>query len=233
LAMVLVLHPTTTFSAAPPGIRDAWERARRAGAYHFSADIVQTAIPLPTVTNVGRQSRQDSLHVEGRANLAGATMDLTIWSQGGSLLRAADGLQVRVEEGGAVARQGAGPWEEIEDFTGLFAPQGDAMAYLAAARNVAEEGSEIRAGIAFTRYTFEVDGRRFAAAVRDQLQRRLGEQGELPPGVNLELPRMYVEMTGRGELWVGEDGLPLRQILHLQLPGSRDDRAWCRPCPGR
>ena len=102
LAMVLVLHPTTTFSAAPPGIRDAWERARRAGAYHFSADIVQTAIPLPTVTNVGRQSRQDSLHVEGRANLAGATLDLTIWSQGGSLLRAADGLQVRVEEGGAV-----------------------------------------------------------------------------------------------------------------------------------
>ena len=69
LAMVLVLHPTTTFSAAPPGIRDAWERARRAGAYHFSADIVQTAIPLPTVTNVGRQSRQDSLHVEGRQTL--------------------------------------------------------------------------------------------------------------------------------------------------------------------
>lgn len=224
LAAVLLLLCTAPASAEPDGMRAAWQRARQAGAYRFAADILQTTIPLPRVTNAGRQSQQDALYVEGQTNLFEARLELTVWSQGGSLFRAEDGLQVRVEEGRAWARLGAEAWEEINDFSGLFAPQGDALAYLAAARDVVEAGVETRAGISFTRYSFQVDGPRFAAYVRQQVEARLAEQGGLVPGAEVELPWLYAEMTGQGELWVGEDGLPLRQILHLQFPENQDER---------
>lgn len=37
-------------------------------------------------------------------------------------------------------------------------------------------------------------------------------------GVQLELSPYNAAMTGDGELWVGEDGLPLRQILRWRFP---------------
>ena len=40
-----------------------------------------------------------------------------------------------------------------------------------------------------------------------------------------DLPAQYVGMTGSGELWVGGDGLPLRQVLSLQLAGQDGDQA--------
>ncbi|MCZ7570230.1 MAG: thrombospondin type 3 repeat-containing protein [Ardenticatenaceae bacterium] len=85
-------------------------------------------------------------------------------------------------------------------------------------------GGEGEGEIRFTRYTFTIDGRRFATYLRDRIEKRLAEQGELPPGVTVELPRQYVAMTGEGELWVRADGLPLRQILHLRFPDQKDYR---------
>lgn len=55
------------------------------------------------------------------------------------------------------------------------------------------------------------------------MQQRMTESGELPPGINLVAPSDYSGMSGRGEFWVSEAGLPLRQILHLQLPDRPDD----------
>jgi len=226
LLIFLLLCPVVPSEARPQrsGLAAAWERAREAGSYRFAADVVQTRVPLATVGNVGRQSRQDAFYIEGQTNLPARALDLTLWSDGGSLLDARDGVEVRVEGDRALVRRGAGSWEEIDDFTGLFAPGSDFMAYLAATRDVVERGRETRAGVTFTRYTFEIDGRRFAAHMRDQMQRHLLEEGELPPGVSLELPRAYLGMSGEGELWVGEDGLPLRQILHLDFPDMDEER---------
>ena len=47
---------------------------------------------------------------------------------------------------------------------------GDFMAFLSGAKNIVNTGSETRAGIAFTRYTFDIDGPGFGSFVRDQLQ---------------------------------------------------------------
>jgi len=209
----------------------AWKRARQAGAYEFTADVVQTTNPLPTIGNVGRQSREDALHIEGRTNPDDRAMRLTLWSEGGSVLNAEDGIDVRVEGDQAFARKGtSGSWEEINDFTGVFAPDGDFMAYLAGARDVVDHGPETRtmpgfdARVSFTRYTFAIDGGRYAAHLRDQIEKRLAEKGELPPGVNLDVPHQYAGMDGGGELWVDERGLPLRQILHLTFPKTEDDQ---------
>jgi len=222
LALALFLYPVATLAARPGSLQAVWERVRQAGFYRFSADVVQTTRPLPTVTNVGRTTRQDRVHLEGKADLTSRTLYLTLWSQGGNILNARSGVEARIEGDRALVRRAGEPWQEVEDFTALFAPEGDFMAYLAAARDVVEHEPETRAGVTFTRYTFRIDGRAFAAYLRDQLQRRLVETGELPPGVELDLPRTLVEMTGEGELWVGRNGLPIRQTLHLQFP-DRDD----------
>jgi hypothetical protein len=200
-------------------VQAAWARARESGAYHFIADITQQNIPLPTVTNAGQRSRTDELHLEGRADLSAQRMLLKLWAAG------ADGVEVRVEGDQAFVRRGENDkWEPVPGFTGAFAPEGDFLAFLAAAEDITRLGVETRAGVTFTRYTFRVNGPGFAAYVRDQMEKHLAERGELPLGVSLDLPRAYVGMRGAGEVWVGSDGLPLRQSLKLQFPPQNDQR---------
>ncbi len=105
------------------------------------------------------------------------------------------------------------------------------MTFLAAAKDIVKHSTEthtllspVREGVTFTRYTFRVDGLSYATYLREQIQQHMAERGELPPGVNLGLPRQYVDMTGQGELWLDSDGLPLRQIIHLEMPERPDER---------
>lgn len=129
------------FAASPnptEAVRAAWRKAQAAISYRFTADIVQSIHPLPTINNVGQTSRQEKLHLEGWTDLPSRTMHLQLWSQGGSVLNAASGVEVRVAGDRAYARQGAQPWQEIDDFTGMFAPGGDFMAFLAGARDITE-----------------------------------------------------------------------------------------------
>jgi len=217
--------PSVTAAASPEhAVQAAWRRAQQAGAYHFTADIKQTVIPKPTILNVGRTSKEEALHLEGETDLHERQLHLTLWSQGGSVVDPGSGVEIKVDGDRAYARQDTQAWQEIPNFTGLFAPQGDFMAFLAAAKNVKRENVDSRLTPHISRFTFDVDGRSYAAYVRDQLEKYLTEKGELPPGVSLDLPKTYVKMTGEGELWISADGLPLRQILRLQFPPGPDDQ---------
>lgn len=220
LSVYFILVPKTARS----DVQGVLDRVQQAGGYHFSADITQTTTPLSLVTNIGQQSREQKMRVEGSTDLALHALDLSIWSQGGSLLSKQDGFQARVNDEGVFVRQGNEDWEKSDDFTGLFAPEGDMMAYLVAVKDLVNEGTETRQGITFTRYTFQIDGRNFAIHLRDQMESSMAQKGELPPGMSLDLPRLYVDMIGEGELWVGENGFPLRQILQLQFPESQGER---------
>ena len=131
---------------------------------------------------------------------------LALWSEGGSVVDHSSATQIKVERNKAYSRRGVQAWQEIPDFTGAFAPDGDFLAYLSAARNIVKQGSESRASIEFTRYTFELDGLRFATFVRSQLEKRMASQGKLPAGMQIELPAQYRDMVGQGELWVRSDG---------------------------
>src|SRR5690606_33956166 len=95
--------------------------------------------------------------------------------------------------------------------------------FLSAAKNISDQGYESRAGVGFTRYTFDLDGPSFAAYIRDQLQAQLAHQGKLPPGITLALPEQYRQMSGSGELWVRTDGSPLSQIIVADFPASADE----------
>ena len=69
LSLALAVYPAATAVAESGGVeaavdrfraedavKQAWERAREAGSYRYTADVVQNTIPLATITNVGRTS---------------------------------------------------------------------------------------------------------------------------------------------------------------------------------
>lgn len=204
-------------------VKAAWERARASGSYHFTSDVVQVTLPSSTISNVGRTSRTDRLYLEGQSDLRANRLEFRLWSQGGNLVQDESGVAVRVENGRTFVRQGLGEWQESDNFADALAPQGDFLAYLTAMRDVTPNPPETRAGITFTRYSFQIDGPAFALYVRDQMEEAMRLKGELPPGVRLDVPSHYRDMTGEGELWVGTDGLPLRQLLTLRFPENNGE----------
>lgn len=208
----------------PDPVTAAWEKAKAAGSYHFTSDVLQKSIPVANITNVGRTSRTDALHMEGQNDLRNQTLELTLWNQGGSVINAASGISLRSEKGKSFTRRGNEAWQESENQMDALAPQGDFLGYLAAIRNVSAGVNETRNGVSFTRYTFELDGPAFASYMHEQITKAMRAKGELPVGVQLDAPAYYRDMTGYGELWVGANGLPLRQILNLRFPEQNDER---------
>ncbi len=207
--------------SAQEEVQSAWQRAQQAGAYRFATEIVQTTHPAPKLVNVGRGSRQDTLRIEGETSLPNRTLRMTLWQEGGSALNARDGVEVRVEGDRAYGRPPGGTWEEIPDFSGAFAPGNDLLAYLAGAKNIrrearSEEGEPFAPR--YTLYSFDVDGPAFATYLRDQMERYLIEKGELPAGLSLETSSLYRGVTGQGQIWIDDDGLPLRLTVHVKYP---------------
>jgi hypothetical protein len=153
-------------------------------------------------------------------------MAMALWADGGNPATGDDGIELRVAEGQAWARAGDQDWQMVEeDVTGLFAPGSDPMAYMVAAKEVVHTGTETRrlplaekGEIRFERYTFRLDGPTFAVYMREQLESTLRRKGELPPGLNLDTPQIYTEMIGEGEIWIDENGLPLRLDTHIEFP---------------
>ncbi|MFZ0547188.1 MAG: LamG-like jellyroll fold domain-containing protein, partial [Candidatus Promineifilaceae bacterium] len=209
---------------AADAVQSAWERVRQGGVYDFSADVTQYTIPLPSVTNVGRGGKETSFYLEGSTNLPDEQMNLRLWSQGGSVLQPGTAVEIKTDGDTVLARQGEEGWQEIEDFRGLVAPNGDFMSFISAAEAVTYQGVVTLSGQQYDHYTFDVNGPTFAAFIRDNLAQSLAEQGKLPPGIELKSPAVYADMTGTGELWIDSRGLPLRQTLHLQFPPQEETR---------
>jgi len=204
-------------------IAGAWAAVRTVGSYKFTSDIRQVTIPTARITNVGRSSKHQMLHLEGQTDLQQALLEMTLWTEGGSTAQPNSGVGVKVADGQTYTRQGDGEWQTTDNLLDGIAPGGDFLAFLTAVRNVQVADTEQRAGISFTRYRFTLDGPTLAAYLREQTESALRHKGELPPGISLESSRYYRDMVGDGELWVRSDGLPLRQILNLQFPEQRDE----------
>jgi hypothetical protein len=207
----------------PDPLAAALERARAAGSYDFTSDITQVSVPTSKVTNVGRTSRTDRFHLEGQSNLAARSLQMHMWSGDGSVANPDSGVAVKIEDGKTYVRSGQDPWKEREGLLDSFAPEGDFMAFLAAMRDLVAHPAETRSGITFTRYSFTLDGPALAALVRDQAEAALRRRGELAPGGTTELSPYYRDMVGSGELWIGSEGLPLREILRMRFPERDDD----------
>jgi hypothetical protein len=210
-------------SSQPDPLEAALRRVQAAGSYRFSSDITQVTLPTSKVTNVGRSSRSDRLHLEGETNLRAQSSMMHLWAQDGAVSDPSSGITVKVENGKTYVLEETGAWREQESLTDSFAPQGDFMAFLSALRDPVAHAPEERNGIAYTRFTFRLDGPALARVMRDIAKKTLAARGELPPGMELGLPAAYRDMTGDGELWIDSQGLPLRQILHMRFPEQHDE----------
>lgn len=223
-ALWLLLAARAQGLGAQNPVAAALTRAREAGSYSFSGDMRQVTTPSSTVANVGRAGQTDQLYLEGQIELDEQRAEMRLWAQDGSVLQDQSSLGVRVEGGKTLIREGAGAWQERPGFADGIAPAGDLMAYLAAARDIQAHSPEARAGVTFTRLTFRLDGPALAAYLREQLDRALRNREAVPAGVQLDGAAAYSDMTGSGELWVGQDGLPLRQLLTLRFPEQGGER---------
>jgi hypothetical protein len=147
----------TTAAAGPRAeVQTIWRNAQVAGGYSFRADVLQKVVPAASLSNVGRTSRTYQYHLEGKSDLKAHTLDLMLWDQGGSTLDAASAAQLKVENGIASMRRGQQPWQQIDNFSGSFAPEGDFLAFLSGTKNIVKAGEEARDSLRFRRYTFEM-----------------------------------------------------------------------------
>ena len=170
VAALLLVVPVLRASTQTDAVHTAWQHVQAAGSYHFAGDVTQVTTPSATVTNIGRASREDTLHLEGEADLRHHRMTLRLWTRGGSVAQPDSGVEVEVVDGKTRVRQSGGAWQESGDITGGLAPEGDFTSYLQAIRQITARPAQTRAGLTFTPYSFAVDGPAFAGYMRDQIE---------------------------------------------------------------
>jgi hypothetical protein len=224
LLICIASTPYLLSAFAPDGIRSAWQTAQRHGSYQFRATIIQQSTPLASAHTVGQISNADTLQLHGSADLRAEQLRFRISAPQAAVAAlglgptGAQAIEVEVERGLARARQGDGSWQVADDLPTTFAPGGDMFAFLAAARDVQQLEPAQHNGFPVQRYTFTVDGPAFAKALQAQLEYQLSARKELAPGARLDLPAIYRELKGSGELLVDANGLPVHQKLNLVFP---------------
>ena len=243
--LTLILWPSLVAAmplTAKNQLERAWRFASDIGSYKYSSTVIQTDHPIADLRNAGRSStagdNPDTKRVsaQGTVDLPNKTMSMKLWTVGIDQ----DGIEIKIENGKAYGRMNAeGGWVEMSDPSQLFAPGGDPLGFLLAAENIQElgirsqelEASDLTLDDVITnpqalnpnlskRYAFDINGAKYAEYVRQQLEASMREQGELPPNITLGVLAHYVDMTGHGEVWLDEDGLPVRQVVHMKFPRS-------------
>ncbi|MCP4538821.1 MAG: hypothetical protein GY832_16935, partial [Chloroflexi bacterium] len=226
-------------------LEQAWSIAADVGRFEYQTNVEQITRPTARLENAGRSPTRQQLRAEGWVNRPENAMQLRLWS---SQTRG-QGIELKVEGERAYGRTNDNDvWAEIPNPTDIFAPGGDPLGFLVAAENVRAgdggqglEGQELTLDDVLgnpqlanpnsqlpgsTSYTFDLSGPRYAAYVRDQFEADMRGRGELPPGLRLGLVRQYTDMTGYGEIWLDETGLPVRQTIHLEFPPQPGDYDW-------
>ncbi|MBI1298337.1 hypothetical protein GC175_25665 [bacterium] len=226
----LRLAPIARAQDAPTtALQRAWQTAEDIAAYRYHTTIDQVTSPLPTLANVGLSPQQEQIYIEGSVDRAAETMQMKLWNDDGNVIQGVGALQLEVADGIARGRVDGGDWQEVDDFSNFFAPGQDPLGFVRAAHNVtqAEERTlSLPEGSTPTlrRYVFDLDGKALARLVRANWEESLRRQGKLPAHVTLELPSHFVNMTGHGELWIDERGLPWRLRMDLTFPPTADEQ---------
>jgi len=107
-------------------------------------------------------------------------------------------IDLRIENGRTWVRV-SDEWQEMNDFSAAFAPNGDWLAFLDAAQEAIEMGDG--AGESVIRpYRYRLDGPRLNRAMQERTVAAMTARGELPLGAQVQLPSEFRAMSGDGEL---------------------------------
>jgi len=194
----------------------AWRNAQDAGSYRFISDIDQTLVPRPIPQMIGQRESAIHLALDGAVLLPDrAYVDLRV--SGGDRGQSVALLR----QGGASFMLRDGEITPVEDVLSVASSSNDVLGYLAAAENVAAAGSP-EGHPELARYTFDVSGARFEAYVRQQSEAALRAQPGAPDNLTLRPSPALKQLSGRGELWVDANGLPVRQAVDLAIPAVNE-----------
>ncbi len=142
---------------------------------------------------------------------------------GVNVLDESSAYQLRLADGQVETRVGDGDWQAGNELNVGFAPGGDFLAFLDVATDiqvVAESATDATPDTSYTIYQFNVDGPTYAQRLTRISQEHLVETNQLPAGVALQVPEHLQNLTGTGELWVDTRGLPVREIVTLNIPAA-------------
>jgi len=221
VAGLLALTGSLPALAAADPLQAAWEKARHAGSYHFEAEVRQETIPVASPANVGLSGQADVYFMIGDAEPPNRLW-AKLWQGEGSVARDDLASELLMRDGQVYLRQRPGAaWRKQDNPLQLTAPSGDYLNFFQAAEAVTFQGYETAGGQRYARYSFQLDGARYAELLEDQLNRELADQ--VAGGVEFRVPASVRQTGGEGTAWLTEDGLPARMTLDLRVPGA-DDR---------
>ncbi len=213
-------------------VKDSWNLMREVGQYDFSTTVEQITYPAPALANVGQSSTREVYQIGGKADLTNETFNIMLYQNRDSLLNQKDGVEIKIEQGKAVGRAiGTENWQPLENYNASsFAVGNNGSPYLASAKNILAEGSKTLSipqadgsvqTVQVRGFRFDVDSNLYAAYVRDQMVQELQQSGKLPVGMNLSVSDQYRRMVASGELWVSQDGLPVRLAVTMKMPPEK------------
>jgi hypothetical protein len=236
-------------------LQAAWRVATAIGRFRYQTQVIQTTHPTISLQNAGRQVKTKQMRVEGAIDLLNEHMALQLHtSQGGQervtelkveqgqafgrldphsewtpLEQATDlfapggdplGFLVAAEN----VRQGRLGDLEIERLGAT--EQSLNLSISQSPNTLLEQALPADYRATLTRYTFDLNGVKYAEYMRGQMEENLRRKGELPNKANLAPVRAYVDMIGSGEIWVNADGLPVRQMINIQFPSEPGASEW-------
>ncbi len=228
LLAAIALTPDARVAAGPESaLRSAWQRATDAQSYAFATRFTQRDFPAPRIGNAGRHPKEHSLYLEGEVGGGGETLRLWLWDgaagvAGGEYDRRS-ALALKVEDGRTFTRRESGAWEPIVAASSLFAPGGDAAAFLEAARGSRRVDRTRRSlpghdTIVFDHYRFSVDDAALTRRLRGQLDREMAARGRLPAGLTPQMAGLFAGAIGQGQAWVDGQGFPARIQMDFEWP---------------
>ena len=182
--------------------------------YRFTADVEQTLIPRSHPDNIGKGDERVDMRLDGEiASADSATLEIRF--EGGGLSN--DPIILKQEGENNYVLNGD-EWVLVESPVSAVAPNGDFLVFWEAAQNVRpmENTADSAVPVGFTRYSFDIDGPTLAAHV-------VADAPSNPvTGVKPAPSPMIEKMSGYGELWIDDMGLPRRQIIDLHVPDASE-----------
>ncbi|MEZ4768646.1 MAG: hypothetical protein R2844_09500 [Caldilineales bacterium] len=194
-------------------VQAAMDAVRASRSHRFSAEVREqvTAVDEPAAS----EPVELTMRLEGEVAEPGhARLTLT---------RSFDGRdeQTRiVQVGDQIYVDQQGSWSRIPNALDAAGPAADAVALLDAATDVQRLPDTASAAGVSRRYAFAIDRNRYAALMSARLEKLLSQES----GYDVRIAQTgaaaatYWNVSGTGEMWVGEDGLPQRVQLDLTLP---------------
>ncbi len=229
IVVVGILIPDRQSNTPERTVQESWDLMGEVGQYDFSTTVEQTTYPAAALANVGQSSTKEFYQLSGKADLHTDTLNISLFQNQGSLLNQGDGVEILIEGDQAFGRVfGTSEWESLDDYNAAsFNIGSNGSPFLASARNVVlsgqktvniAQGEGVTTSTNVTIYQFDVDPDKYAIIMRDQMVAELQRSGELPIGMELLVSEQYRQMMSSGEVWVNQDGLPLRLIVTMKMP---------------